>query len=106
MLKMKIKVLRITDYSFYPGFVECLVIDAWGNKHIFNEKIPIVTCKNIDKESKFPQDGFIRCEVRRQWIDDIGNKIITVCTKNPDHVETIDEINEFDLHPCQLTDLP
>jgi len=102
---MKIKILKITDYSFYPGYVECLITDAWGNRHIFNEKIPIVTCEEIDEESELPQDGFIRCEMLKQWTDDNGNEIITVSTENPDNVETIDEVNIFDLQPCQLIDI-
>jgi len=105
MLGIKVKILRITDYSFYPGYVECIVTDAWGNNHKFNEKIPVVTCKNIDEKSEFPQGGFIRCELLSQWTDDDENKIITVGTENPDHVETLDEINEFDLLPCQLVDI-
>jgi len=103
---MKIKILRITDYSFYPGYVECIVTDVWGNNHVFNEKIPVVTSKNIDEKSEFPQDGYIRCELLSLWTDDDGNKIITVSTENPDHVETLDEINVFDLLPCQLVDIP
>ena len=103
MLSMKIKILKVTDYSFYPGYVECLITDAWGNNHIFNEKIPVVTCNDIDDKSKLPQDGFIRCELLKQWTDDHGNKIITVSTESPNDVESIDGVKEFDLLPCQLS---
>lgn len=104
MLNMKIEILKIIDSSSYPGWVECLFVDAWGNSHIFNEKIPIVTCEDIDSNSKFPQDGFIRCKLLKERVDDNGRKIITVSTENPDHVEAINGVNEFDLLSCQLTE--
>jgi hypothetical protein len=104
MYQIKIQILKIIDYSFYPGLVECLLIDAWSNNHIFNDKIPIVTTQDLDTTSKFPQEGAIRCELIREWIDDDSRRIITVSTEKPDYVETVNEICEFDLLLHQVSE--
>jgi hypothetical protein len=104
MFQIEIQILKIIDNSFYPGWVECLLVDAWGNNHTFHEKIPIVTVQDLDTTNMFPQDGNIRCELLREWIDDNGRIIITVSTEKPDYVETINEVSEFDLLPYQVTE--
>lgn len=100
MFQIEIQILKIIDNSFYPGLVECILVDAWGNSHTFHEKIPIVTAQDIDTNSKFPQHGNIRCKLLREWIDDNGRRLITVSTEKPDYVETVSELSEFDLLPC------
>ncbi len=104
MPQVKIQIIKISDISSCPGRVECILNDAWGNQHTFNEKIPIVTSHKIDTSSEFPQDGVIRCEVLMEWRNEEGKKIITVTTENPDHVETISGIFEFDLFSDQVLD--
>lgn len=99
---IKIQITKIIEDSFYPGWVECVLVDALGNIHTFNEKIPIVTTQYLDVTSKYPQDGFIRCEILRKWIDINGRRIITVSTEKPDFVETVNEVSEFDLLPQQV----
>jgi len=93
---IKVKILKAADHSSFPGWVECLFVDVWGVEHIFIEKTPVVTCKNINFDSKFPQDGFIRCELLKEWIDDSGRRIATISTEIPDHVETLHGVNTFD----------
>lgn len=104
MFEIKVQILKIIDDSSYPGWVECLLVDAWGNNHTINEKIPIVTTQDLDTTSIFPQDGIIRCELLREWIDDNDRRIITVSTEKPDHIETVNEVSEFDLLLHQLTE--
>jgi hypothetical protein len=74
-----------------------MLVDAWGNNHTFNEKIPIVTTQDIDITNRFPQDGLIRCELLREWTDDFGRRIITVSTEKSDNVESVNEVSQFDL---------
>jgi hypothetical protein len=103
MLNIRTQIIKIIDYSSYPGLVECLIVDAWGNNHTFNLKIPIVTTQDIDITNIFPQDGFIRCVLLREWIDDLGRRIITVSTEKPDDVESVNEVSQFDLLFDQVT---
>lgn len=103
---IKIQVLRVTDHSF-PGWVECLLVDAQREKHFFIVKIPYLASDDeITPKSDFPKDGVIRCELAGEYIDDKGRKIVTASTENPDGVESLDEISEFHLLPYQLTKLP
>lgn len=104
MYNIKVQLLRIVDFSDFPGWVEFNLIDAWGNSHLFCDKIPVVTCENIDLDSSFPRDGFLRCELLEEWTDDKGRKIVTVSTENPDHVDSVDGVNKFDLLPGQPTE--
>ena len=94
---IKIQIQKISDGSVYPVWVEFLFVDAWGNRHKFNEKASIVSCKNIDLENDFPLDGFIRCELLNEWTDDNGRRIATVSTEKTDNVETLSGMSRFDL---------
>jgi hypothetical protein len=62
MLGVKVEILRYVDDS-QPGFVECRLIDAWGNQHLFLEKVPVVTLENLDVSSTYPQSGIIACQI-------------------------------------------
>lgn len=75
----------------------------WRNNHTFSLKIPIVTTQEKDITNIFPQDGFIRCVLLREWIDDLGRRIISVSTEKPDHVESVNEVSKFDLLFDQVT---
>ncbi|MEO6723233.1 MAG: hypothetical protein ABIN67_22900 [Ferruginibacter sp.] len=62
MIAIKIKILKfISDDQ--PGFVECSFFDALNKEHIVQDKVPIVTEKYLDANSKYPQDGIIACEI-------------------------------------------
>jgi len=102
MVKIKISIDKITDDTNFPGWVECSLCDAWGNRYVFNEKIPVVTCSDISLENNFPQIGFIRCELKKEWVDNAGRTILTVNTINPDGVEAVDGKTEFDLLKNQI----
>ena len=66
-----------------PGLVACQLIDAWGNAHIFIDKLPIFTTANLDQQSVYPQPGWIACEVIDQRQDAHGRKMVTVDTEQP-----------------------
>jgi len=38
IFQIEISIDKITDYSGYPGWVECTLYDAWNNKHTFADK--------------------------------------------------------------------
>jgi len=85
-----------------PGFVECSFTDAWGKKHIVQDKIPIVTDKDLDANSNYPQEGVIACEIIKEWRDKDGRLIFTVDTTRPWSVDTIEGLTQFDVLALQL----
>jgi hypothetical protein len=104
-----LKAIKILITSFIddhqPGFVECKFYDAYGEKHIVQDKVPIVTEKDLDANSEYPQDGLIACEIVKEWEDLKGQKIFKVNTSKPWGVDTIDGLYEFDVFEEQLADL-
>ena len=103
------KAIRIKITSFIsddqPGFVECKFNDAWNKEQTVQDKVPIVTEKDLDANSEYPQDGVIACEIIKQWVDKDERKIFTVTTEKPWAVDTIDGLTEFDILEEQLTDI-
>lgn len=101
------KAIRIKITSFIsndqPSFVECKFNDAWNKEHTVQDKVPIVTEKDLDANSEYPQDGVIACEIMKQWFDKDERKIFTVTTEKPWAVYTIDSLTEFDILEEQLT---
>lgn len=103
------KAIRIKITSFIsddqPGFVECKFNDAWNKVHTVQDKVPIVTKKDLDANSDYPQDGVIACEIIKQWVDKDNRTIFTVTTERPWSVDTIDGLTEFDVIEEQLTEI-
>ena len=105
MKAIKINIKRLIETG-YPGYAECSFYDASYNEHIVHEKIPIVTDKDLDENSKYPQEGIIACEVINEWKDITGKLIFTVNTEKPWGVNTIEGLTKFDLLEEQLTEFP
>jgi hypothetical protein len=108
-IKNNLKAIKINITSFIsddqPGFVECKFIDAWNKEHTVHDKVPIVTEKDLDANSDYPQDGVIACEVIKQWVDKDNRTIFTVTTEKPWAVDTIEGLTDFDILEEQLTEL-
>ena len=51
MKAIAVDISNVVDDSGYPTFVECLLIDAMGQRHIFVEKEPVVSAAEIDIDS-------------------------------------------------------
>ncbi len=60
MLGVKIKILEYVDDS-QPGWVRCVLTDAFGKEWFFTEKVPIVTTDYLDENSSYPKEGIINC---------------------------------------------
>lgn len=60
-----------------PGFVECSFTDAWGTRHIMQDKVPIFTAKDLGANSIYPQEGIVACEIVKKWKDKEGRLIFT-----------------------------
>jgi hypothetical protein len=46
-----------------PGFVACRLIGADGREHQLIDKAPIFTAASLDRESIYPQPGWLTCTV-------------------------------------------
>jgi hypothetical protein len=104
MLAIRINITKFIS-NHQPGFVESSFIDAWRKEHIVQDKVPIVTDKDLDASSEYPQDGFIACQILKEWKDQNERIIFTVTTAKPWGVETLEGLTEFDLLSEQLTRL-
>ena len=94
MPSVSVEILRLID-THQPGWVECLLVDAHGTRHLFVEKIPYVTEQDLWLESTYPADGSIDCEVLEAWKDKDGRSLIRVDTSRPWGVESKSGVTEF-----------
>jgi hypothetical protein len=72
-----VEIVAFADESF-PGFVECVFVDAEGNLHAFIEKVPVVTLENLRKDSAYPQTGSVPCECVERSQDNSGRRLARV----------------------------
>jgi hypothetical protein len=104
-----LKAIKIQIKSFIsadqPGFVEGKFTDARGKEHTVQDKVPVLTDKDLDANSEYPQEGVIACEIIHTWKDKDERTIFTVSTEKPWAVDTIEGLTEFDMWEEQLTEL-
>ena len=81
-----IEISRLVDDHF-PGFVECLLIDSAGEKHVFVEKAPVVSGE-LSSTSTLPAAGAIACVVESEWQDHEGRALVNINTEKPWGVES------------------
>ena len=91
---ISVQIERFVD-DHQPGFVECLLVDALGQSHLFIEKVPIVTTANLRSDSSYPQMGTIACEVELELSDEQGRNLLRVSTERPWSVESTEGISCF-----------
>lgn len=96
--------VRITSFvdDHFPGFVECLLVDAAGTNHIFVEKAPVVSVSNLSFTSTYPCDGSIACTIIAAWMDIDGQALVRVSTAQPWAMESTDGQTEFVLFDTQV----
>jgi hypothetical protein len=99
--EVKIEISRYVDNSF-PGWVECILVDALGVEHIFVEKVPVVTKAHLDAGISYPQPGVIACVVFERSERDDGRQFIHIDTQRPWGVESTTGRSRFEVFPEQL----
>ena len=77
-----VQIVRWVDESF-PGFVECVLVDAAGMEHRFVDKVPVVSLDDLQPTSCFPCEGTIGCEVEAAWKDAAGRSVARISTERP-----------------------
>ena len=96
-----VEISRWVDDDF-PGWVECLLLDAIGEPHRFVEKVSVVTSMPLRSNSTYPQQGTINCEVWFQWLDEAGRELARVDTERPDGVASSAGLTNFIVLQNQL----
>ncbi len=98
---LNILILQYADDRF-PGWVECALVDAFSARHLFHEKVPVVTALSLDAKSKYPQPGFMACEVEASWLDEAGRILVRVNTERPWGVQSTVGVTRFVVFQTQL----
>src|SRR5215475_9487773 len=103
MLGVRVKISRYVDAS-QPGWVECGLLDASGDEHVFVEKVPVVTQADLDSASRYPQSGVIACIVQDRGISrsDDGRRLVHIDTQTPWGVQSLAGESRFDVFSEQL----
>src|SRR5262249_35172166 len=101
MISVNVEIRRYIDDS-NPGWVECWLTDAHGQKWSFIEKLPIVTDAQLNERSQYPQPGIIACEIveRFRGADDV--EFIVINTARPWGVESTNGETQFTIRQSQL----
>lgn len=100
---VNVAVTRFVDEHF-PGFVECALVDAYGRRWIFREKVPVVSSENLWVDSAYPRRGVIACEVLKRWQDEDGRDLVRIDTEMPWAIEAINGETEFEVLSEQVID--
>ena len=94
---LKISIDRFIDGEV-PGWVECSFVDADDRRHVFREKVPVVTTEALSAGSNYPRQGFIRCEIGA--ITPGGpDSLAVINTERIDGVTSTDGVSEFTVKP-------
>lgn len=101
---MKVEISRYVDASF-PGWVECILVDALGVEHMFVEKVPLVTKAPLDAGIGYPQPGVIACVVLKRSERDDGSQVVHIDTRRPWDVESTAGTSRFEVFPEQLREI-
>lgn len=96
MVGLKVKITRFIS-SDQPGFVECQFTDAWNKHYTIVEKIPVLTVEDLDGNSNYPLDGIVACNITGELEDTDGRKLVSIDTKMPWAIETIQGLTKFDI---------
>jgi hypothetical protein len=93
-VQLKVQIVRYVD-DYFPGIVECELVDAGGYLHTFVEKGPLVSDEWPGPEDCYPINGFFRCEILDARHGPDGRDLLRVTTQRPDYVETKEGVTEF-----------
>ena len=101
MPAVAVEISRFVDES-NPGFVECVLVDALSQSHLFVEKAPIVSTEDLSSTSAYPRRGVIACEIEEEWKNEAGQSFVRVNTELPWHVESTAGQTQFVVLASQL----
>ena len=100
---VKIEITKFVDEG-QPGWVECSLEDAAGQKHLFIEKVPVVTLEELDAGSFYPRAGVFACEVIERMRSE-NRSIVRISTASPWAIESVDGQTQFEVLSDQLEEI-
>jgi hypothetical protein len=100
---VKSKITKCIDDTGYPSFVECEFVDASGTVHQFQEKDVILTVETLDRNSNYPQDAFVDCEIIERRYEN-GRNIVKVDTERPCGIESTNGKTVFEVFEDQIVE--
>jgi hypothetical protein len=100
-MQLRVQIVRYLEH-YFPGIVECKLVDARGRCHTFAEKGPVVSDQWPGPDDSYPMAGLIRCEILEAWRDPDGRDLLRVTTEQPDYVETKEGVTEFVVELSQV----
>ena len=100
---VKSKITKCIYDDRYPSFVDCEFVDAFGALHQFQDKDAVFTFESLDRDSKYPQDGSVACEIIERRCED-GRNIVKVNTERPWGVESIEGETVFEVLVDQVVE--
>jgi hypothetical protein len=99
MTSVQVTISKFIDEGF-PGWVECWLEDVHGRRWKFNEKVPIVSDKDLWTDSEYPQNGEIACTVLQRMADASHRYVVTIDTTG---TESIEGCTVFEVQAEQVT---
>jgi len=99
--RLAVTITRLVDDSF-PGWVECLLLDAAGGQHWFTEKVPVVSHGCAGPDDVYPRPGWIRCVVIQDAADGHSQRLVEVSTDQPDGVDSQTGQSRFTIRAQQI----
>jgi hypothetical protein len=103
LAELAVEIVRFVDDD-QPGIVACEFIDSDDRLHTFIDKISIFSADaHLDANSKYPQQGAVRCTVLNHWSDARGRGLVSISTAEPDGVESTAELVEFVVLSTQVS---
>jgi hypothetical protein len=101
MRELTVRIVRWAD-DWQPGWVECELVDAYGKRHLFLEKGPVVSAIPLTSDSTYPQYGTLGCEIVSSKEDDQGREILVIDTTQPRAIESTSGETRFEVLRDQL----
>ena len=100
MLGVTVEITRWAD-GHQPGWVECKLVDAWGQQWLFIEKVTIIIADDLDEHSTYPRTGVIECDVVSKRFSH-AKEVVLIDTSSPVYVEATNGQTQFEVEPKQL----
>ena len=105
MHSVAVQIVRFVD-DYFPGWVECELVDAVGRRHTFKDKVPTFTVEDLDAQSKYPTSGVIVCEVVDRYQDEKGQELVRISTANPYSIESTEGLSVFTVSASLVSSTP
>ena len=94
MFTVPIRIVRLISDA-YPGFVAGELVDALGNTHTFENKVPVIALDHLDANSELPSEGVLACEILERWTGADGRDLATINTERPWDIPSTDDKYHF-----------